>query len=289
MNSYLSPLRYPGGKGKLSRLIESVYNLNCNRRGSYIEPYAGGSAIAFYLLFNNICRHIHLNDLNYPLYCFWSALKADSDSICRKISNCKISINAWKRHKLILKNAYEHDPIDTGFSFFFLNRVNRSGIIKRGSVIGGLHQTGRWRMDARFNKKELITRIAKISNFADRISVYNLDALNFINTKLPDITENSLIYIDPPYYNKGQRLYDNFYEHSDHEKLAKSISKLKRNWLVTYDDTQEINGLFKGYRKCKYRLNYSASAATEGNEVMFFSNRILVPSRPDLGKLIKVA
>lgn len=66
-----------------------------------------------------------------------------------------------------------------GFSTFFLNRTNRSGILK-GGVIGGKNQEGQWKLDARYNKSDLISRIQKISKNRERIDLYNMDAIDFI-------------------------------------------------------------------------------------------------------------
>lgn len=69
--------------------------------------------------------------------------------------------------------------LDLGFSTFFMNRTNRSGIIKAG-VIGGYAQTGNYKMDARYRKDKLMKRIRRIASYADRIELHNEDAVDFI-------------------------------------------------------------------------------------------------------------
>jgi DNA adenine methylase len=164
-----------------------------------------------------------------------------------------------------------------GFAFFFLNRTNRSGIIS-GGVIGGLEQLGEWKIDARFNRKELIRRIELIAEYRDRISLYNLDALDLIKEVVPSLPNKTLVYLDPPYYVKGQRLYDNHYKHDDHAEIAKVVQKyIKQPWIVSYDNCENISELYCRRRQHIYTLNYSASRATVGSEIMIYGDTVEIP------------
>jgi len=279
MAFYHSPLRYPGGKTRLSEYFKEVYKINGFEGGHYVEPYAGGAGVALNLLLSDACSHIHLNDLNYPLYCFWVSILRDSDEFCKKIANSRITVNAWMRHNNILADQKIHTKLDVGYSMFFLNRTNRSGIVN-GGMIGGYNQHGKWKMDARFNKSSLIDKVLTISSYKKHISVYNLDAEKFLLTKIKKLPNNTLIYIDPPYYNKGQRLYDNRYQHKDHANLSKIISRLKKKWVISYDYTPDIVKLYNNHRKVRYSLNYSAASHYYGSELMIYSNDLALP-RPN--------
>ena len=279
MSKYASPLRYPGGKSRLTQYITDVIRINSLEGGHYVEPYAGGAGIAISLLLSEICSHIHLNDLNYPLYCFWKSILEDTDKFCKKIHNSTISVNAWKRHKNILRNYSKHSELDVGYAFFFLNRTNRSGIINAG-IIGGYAQSGEWKIDARYNKVNLIDKISRIAEKKEAISLYNLDARIFIKDTIKALPKKCFIYIDPPYYNKGQRLYDNHYQHDDHASIARVISPLKKHWIVSYDYTPEIKLLYKQHRTTRYSLNYSAAKIYKGSELMTFSDNLILP-RPN--------
>ena len=61
---FYSPLRYPGGKGKLASLMEILIDETGHRGGTYIEPFAGGAGIALELLEKNIVEQIVINDLD---------------------------------------------------------------------------------------------------------------------------------------------------------------------------------------------------------------------------------
>lgn len=274
---FFSPLRYPGGKGKLSYYLKSIIVENSLHDGTYIEPYAGGSAIALELLIENYMQKIIINDYDPAIYSFWKAIVDDSDSLCSKISESKISMETWHQSKNIINNIDDNSLIDIAFSTFFLNRTNRSGILKAG-VIGGKSQAGTWKMDVRFNKKDLIKRIEKISYFSSKIQVLNYDCIELIEKNIIKNDEVSLFYLDPPYYIKGQDLYRNYYNHNDHVSVMKAISQSDiKNWLVSYDNVDEIKDIYSNYRKKIYSLQYSAQSKIMGSEVMIYSNNIKIP------------
>ena len=277
MAQYYTPLRYPGGKAKLTEYLKDTFERNNLTDGHYVEPYAGGAGVALSLLMTEYASHIHLNDLNYPLYAFWHSVLYETEDLCRRIKNCRVTVNVWKRQRKIVNNPEKYSLLELGFALFFLNRTNRSGIIKAG-IIGGKNQTGKWKIDVRFTKDALIERIERIADYEHRISIYNLDAIDIIKKVIPKLPRKSLIYLDPPYYVKGQRLYDNHYKHEDHERIAELVqTKIKRPWLVSYDNTKEIKKLYKQRRKCVYSLNYSAYATYQGTEVMIYSDELALP------------
>ena len=95
-----------------------------------------------------------------------------------------------------------------------------------------------------------------------------------VDTLLP---ENSLIYLDPPYYVKGQGLYRNFYNHDDHANIRKGLDKISTKWIVSYDNCPEIRDIYNGYRQDEYELNYSAYYKTKGSEVMIYCKSLEAP------------
>jgi len=141
MSRYKTPLRYPGGKQKLAPFILEVMKENELVGGHYAEPYAGGAGVAIDLLLSGKVSHIHLNDTCPGIYAFWRSVLTQTEALCRRISRASMTIEEWRRHKEILSRPTEHEQIDVGFSMFYLNRCNRSGIIS-GGVIGGLKQGG---------------------------------------------------------------------------------------------------------------------------------------------------
>jgi DNA adenine methylase len=177
-------------------------------------------------------------------------------------------IAEWKRQKAV-QTGNDTTPLELGFSTLFLNRTNRSGIIG-GGVIGGKDQSGRWKIDARYKRDELIRRIQKVASFASRIKLYNLDAAKFLTTHVANLPKKALVYLDPPYYVQGKKLYEDHYQHDDHEKVAALTRKIKQKWLVTYDNVRPIKRLYSDFETQKFALNYSAHNRFEGTEIMVF-------------------
>ncbi|NKI20344.1 DNA adenine methylase [Paenibacillus dendritiformis] len=282
-----SPLRYPGGKYKLYRFISRlVAKNNCS---TYVEPFAGGSALSLALLFNGVVKRIIINDYDYSIYCFWDSVLNRTDDFIRLIQNTPITIDEWHRQKLIRENVYDHEELNIGFSTFFLNRVNRSGIIDKAGPIGGLEQTGNYLIDCRFNKADLINRILRISEYKDSIKIYNMDAMDFIESEITK-TRNSFTFFDPPYYKKGRGLYTNFYNHGDHDNLAKTINSTmaNRKWIVTYDTTSEIKQMYSKYDSITFNLSYTLQEKKNGSEYMFFSKKTnRLDNEHELLKIVK--
>ncbi len=277
---FTSPLRYPGGKGALVKFIKTVISENDLHDGHYVEAFAGGASIAWSMLFGEYVRQIHINDLDRSIYSFWVSLLENTDHLCRLIQDTKVTIAQWHRQKAIQNNPNGHTALELGFSTFFLNRTNRSGIIS-GGVIGGKGQAGKWKLDARFNKRDLIKRIQRIARFKSRISVYCMDGRDFIRKVLPKLPLKTLIYMDPPYYAKGKELYQNHFTHSDHGNLALTIQQqICQPWIVSYDAVPEVTSLYKDRRELCYRLSYSAQARYSGKEIMFFSDSLIIPETP---------
>ncbi len=248
----------------------------------YAEPYAGGAGLALRLLFEGYVDHIYINDLDRSIYAFWRSIIDRPKEFCKWIEDVSVSIENWKRYKKVQTKTDKVDYFELAKSTFFLNRTNISGVIK-GGVIGGLQQTGNYKIDARFNKQDLVNRIQKISKLKDRISVSNLDGLRFIK-KLNKKKEEVFIYLDPPYYQKGADLYMNFLSKEDHMKLSKNIRQLRKKWMVSYDNQDFILNLYAEKRKIIHQLSQSASNRV-GNEIFIFSEKLDVIDSIDALKL----
>ena len=160
-----------------------------------------------------------------------------------------------------------------------MNRCNYSGIIN-GGPIGGIAQKGVWKIDARFNKKKLIEKILEIIKYKNSIELYNCDTLMLLR-KYKKEFEKCLLYLDPPYFNKGSQLYKNHYQKKDHAQIANAIKELNGHWIVSYDNTPEIVDLYKFAKNViEFDISYSARGVKRGKEVMFISDRSNIPTCP---------
>ncbi|NUP98548.1 MAG: DNA adenine methylase [Armatimonadetes bacterium] len=280
---YLSPLRYPGGKRKLAPYIQLLMCRNGLLDGTYAEPYAGGGSVALSLLYGEFASHVYLNDYDPAIAAFWRAVVDQPDELSQRVWDVDITVEEWERQRLV-QEALEPDPLDLAFSTLFLNRTNRSGII-RGGLIGGRQQNGPWRMDARFNRGELIRRIKKVARYRGRISVHQLDALDFLRSIVPTLSGRALLYLDPPYYVKGGDLYEHHYQRDDHQRVACLVRTIEQPWVVSYDCVPEIQEMYAGYRQLVYAIHYSAQDRYRGREVMVFSPGLTVPDVADPSKV----
>ena len=276
---HLSPLRYPGGKNRIANFIAQVCVDN-RISGLYVEPYAGGASVALFLLFSNVVKKIVINDKDRSIYAFWYSVLHHTDRLCQMIIDTEVNVENWHKQKKVQSRKQYANLLELGFSTLFLNRTNRSGIIS-GGVIGGIDQTGEYKIDCRFNKEELINRIRRIAQRKDSISVYNLDAISLIykiEQQRSKNLMNALIYFDPPYYKKGGSLYLNHYIKSDHKDVAGAISLLNYKWIVSYDNVPEIQELYKKFRNIEYSLKHTAHSARDGGEVLFFQDSLIIPN-----------
>lgn len=273
---FSSPLRYPGGKRKLSSYFSRLIIANRLDGGTYIEPYAGGAGLALALLFDDVVGNIVINDLNPSIYNFWKATIGETDELCELILDVPVSVEEWKRQKMVQHNP-KASTIELALSTFFLNRVNRSGILD-GGLIGGNKQNGAYKMDARFNKPELINRIRRIGEARDRITVLNMDAEHMIESYIGNYSSDaSIVYLDPPYYQMGAEMYMTHYRKSDHAELARKVATLPIPWVVSYDNAPEIHSLYGQFRRKTFQLSHTAGVNHKGTEVMIFSDELMFP------------
>ncbi|MEL7832869.1 DNA adenine methylase [Fodinibius sp. Rm-B-1B1-1] len=275
-SKFYSPLRYPGGKAKLTEFLSNVIEKNKISGCTYIEPYAGGAGAALSLLILEKVDRIVINDFDKAIYSLWDILINDHKYLIDKIREKDISIKEWNKQRDIYQDP-DSNKYELGFATFYLNRTNHSGIIE-GRPIGGFDQSSKWGIGARYKKETLIKRIKKIALYNSRIDVTNKDGIQLMND-FDHQNGRQLFYIDPPYYVKGSSLYLNHYESSDHKALADFLNKnVDLNWILTYDNVPEILELYADRSRKTFDINYSANTHRKAKELMIYSNSISFPT-----------
>lgn len=276
-----SPLRYPGGKTQLSRFVMQLLELNKLDDIVYVEPFAGGFGAGLELLFKNKVKSVIINDYDIAIYSIWYAILNETERFINDIINAKINIQEWEIQKNIYNKSLEKKiySYDLAFATYFLNRTNRSGIIT-GGPIGGKNQNGKYKLDCRFNKSDLIRKIVRISDYKDKIQLYNMEANDFIDKIILRHNPNKIFtFFDPPYYEQGKNLYTNFFKHEDHLNLQEKINNLTDYyWILTYDKRVEILSIYEDYSKYLYSINYSASNVRKAKEILIPSIKVKLDS-----------
>ncbi len=273
-----TPLRYPGGKARLRPYLERLISQNKLYDAHYVEPFCGGAGLALQLLMDYVVGAIHINDLDPAVYSFWDSVVNRTEDLCSLIEQTPCNMDTWHTQRAIWKTPKQASSLELGFATFFLNRTNRSGILEAG-VIGGKKQEGKWKIDARYNIQELTERIREIGKFRSRIFLYSDEALSFLGRITPNLPQRSLVYLDPPYVEKGPGLYLNHYDEANHRSLSAWVRKeLALPWMVSYDDHPLIRECYSGCNEASMSLPYSAYGnARRGTELIYFSEGLQIP------------
>lgn len=273
--SVASPLRYPGGKAAMTNLLHAIRDLNSLNGHAVAEPFAGGAGASLSLLYLRETHEVHINDLDPAICDFWHSAVHDSSALITHLDKASVSVEEWRRWRDVYRDE-NASRLDRGFAAFYLNRCNRSGIIKNGGVIGGLEQRGAWKIDARFNKDTLRARLERLAEEQERIFVSGLDGIEFIRAM---DAESTFFFVDPPYFNKGPLLYLNGLDSEYHEQLAENLKGMsKAAWVLTYDDCAEIRDLYREWANVHpFSLRYSARKRREGQELLITPKWLQLP------------
>lgn len=273
-----TPLRYPGGKTIMSSLFADLFKINDLHGVTYVEPYAGGAGAAIDLLLHGIVDRILINDANVAIYSFWKAVIEDTDELCEMIYRTNVDLDVWRKMKEIMLESKE-PCFALGFATFFLSRTNRSGILSAGPI-GGKTEEGqanaKYKIDCRFNKKDLIEKIQKIGKLRQQVIVKYEDAIQLL---MGLKYKKCFVYLDPPYYAKGKSLYMNFYHPRDHELLANYLHKTdKFSWVLSYDDVEAIRNLYGDMGLYQFSISYTAQDKKTGKELLCHSRDLIMPT-----------
>ncbi len=269
-----TPIRYPGGKSKLYPLVDAIVEANGLEGCTYAEAYCGGAGLAAKLLLKGRVSRIVLNDVDPAVYSMWDMIVNHPDELCAFISDVPLTVDEWDARREVLLSA-DGPSEELGLAAFYLNRTNRSGIL-RGGPIGGRSQEGRYKIGARFNRRPLCGKVRALAARAGDIELYNLDACDFIDGVLSG-AGNLFANFDPPYVEKGPGLYENHYTAGDHAEVAERISSCTFPWIVTYDSSPFISELYGGFDRYAVSVGYSAAGIRTGSEVLIAGPGVAVP------------
>lgn len=269
-SNLISPFRYPGSKKYLCKYIEFYIKENLLLGSHFFEPYAGGASVSLHLLSEGLVSHVTLIERDPLIYAFWKALKNSTEELCININKLNVNISTWYSfQKYLDANALKKYPLlEVATAGIFFNRTNFSGLLNAGPI-GGYEQKSEYKISCRFNKQNLIDQIFSISEHKKQITVVYSDAISYLKRHRNRLINNcSFIYLDPPYYKNGKRLYRYYYEKKDHMLLAEYIQEQFYPWLVSYDINPYIINIFKKQKIIPITLNYTIREYKKAEEIL---------------------
>ena len=279
-----SPLRYPGGKSRIAGFVADMIVQSGIQSPIYIEPFAGGAGVALSLLYAGVVDEIVINDYDKAIYSVWRAILTETKKFIKLIEKTPVTIEEWRKQKAVYTNQNKKYSLELGFATFFLNRTNRSGVLNAGPI-GGFDQKGNYKIDVRFNKLRLIEKIKRIASYKQKIHLYNHDVRTFATAFLPKYLDRAFIYFDPPYYQKGECLYKNFFNSRDHQEIHDIIVGINAPWIVTYDNVDAIKQLYAAQTGWLFNITYSVANSGKNAEVIYVSDVRLLDNNKHASRL----
>jgi len=146
--------------------------------------------------------------------------------------------------------------------------------------IGGLDQSGKYKIDCRYTVNTLIKKIEKIASMRDSIFVYNEHCIDFLK-RFDDKEnyDNDFVYLDPPYVKEGKNIYSkNFcFDEDQHKELKNYIAGYANRWLISYDDHPLVHELYSKHGTRAVEISYVMNQAKVGKELMIADSRLRMP------------
>jgi DNA adenine methylase len=250
MKKLISPLRYPGSKRRLAGFIQQAIELNELAPQLYVEPFAGGASIALQLLANELVDQVILIDRDPLIAHFWHTLFFDTQWLVNQIKTIPISLEKWDSFRAQQPKSRREYAIKC----LFLNRTSFSGILENGAgPLGGRKQESKYPIDCRFPRVELVNRVEKIASFREHIAGVwalswqeGLEKISKLQKKKQLPKEQTFFYLDPPFFQKAERLYRFTFEDNDHKTLRDTLVAMKDFWILSYDSVDHVQRLYDG-------------------------------------------
>ena len=240
----LSPLRYPGGKKRLAAYVAETIRINELSPALLVEPFAGGAAVALQLVSDGLVDKILLGERDPLLAAFWKVVFDDPEWLIDQMYEIDVSLDAW----LEFKASRPRSNRDRALKCLFLNRTSFSGILSPSAgPLGGRDQRSNYKIGCRFPVEVIERRIRTAYELRDRVlAVLNEDWSETIRRaqQLRYPSGQVLYYLDPPFYEKADRLYAHYFSEAQHRSLHNRLMRLKQPWLLSYDPAPEIVAMY---------------------------------------------
>jgi DNA adenine methylase len=286
----ISFFRYPGGKSKLRNSISEHLNVYANKLDlEYREPFFGGGSVGLKFISDNPqWKKVWINDKDLGVANLWTSVIRFPNELKKMVQDFKPSIEIFDKYKLELlsnstvsQNASE--IVLHGFKKLAIHQISYSGLgTKSGGPLGGREQKSKYKIDCRWSPDYICKKIDKLHNQFSKLEIKHQSCTSFDFEDLVNSTENSFIYLDPPYYIKGNELYQFGFTKEDHKKMADVLKYTNHPWILSYDDCPEVRRLYSWAEINIIYVNYSITATKDkqsGNRFSRNKSELLIFSK----------
>lgn len=287
MNS-TSPLRYPGGKTRFRKFIGEAIAASEQRITLFVEPFCGGAGAALSLLESGKVNRIALNDVDPLVAHFWQVVfgkSADTDAdinwLIQAVESAELSIAEW-RHQKALQPATVREA---AWKCLYLNRTSFNGILHKAGPVGGWEQTNRT-LAARFNTEKIAQRLRSLYAMRKQVVRVECEDWRQFSERFRQ-HKSTFFYFDPPYYHRAEQLYGHLFNAQTHRAMRDYLQRLKKPWLLSYDDAPEVRALYSSLPKIQglvidqtYSTHPMGGASFVGRELVFSNRTLPVHDQP---------
>jgi DNA adenine methylase len=272
---YQSPLRYPGAKSGLSKVIGELLvaakeSTSVRQVDLLVEPFAGGASTTLRLLGSGSVERALLADADPMVAAFWQVAASRTQELVDRISDEHTAHVAagkgkalerwdyWRRWTPTPGAARNTSDLELATKCLFLNRTTFSGILHgQAGPIGGRAQTSAYDIGCRFNLGALVERLEFIGHLYETnrlVDVWRSDwktTLHGVASHYKTLLPNRVVaYLDPPYITKSGKLYPKSFDvnrtqpYNDlfwaaglqHLHLAEYLRReMQYRWILSYD------------------------------------------------------
>lgn len=276
----LSPLRYPGSKRKMIPAIRQLIEANEPPPKLFVEPFCGGGSVSLGLLELDAVETVLLADLDPLVSAFWSEATKNGEALVKDMRKLDVTVDQWDYWRKVQPRSDRCRALKC----LFLNRTTFSGIVgSNAGPIGGRAQKSEYKIDCRFNKDALADRILNVKRLADEGRIIGVLSSRWQSTiegarwRAAEYEPKATVfYLDPPYIQKAEKLYELAFAEHDHESLASHLLATEHRWILSYDAEPLIRRLYSGIRGVHeyrvvhhYTMTGSRSSPVPGREVLF--------------------
>lgn len=279
--SSMSPLRYPGAKRKMIPALRQLIDANDPPPKLFVEPFCGGSSVSLGLLELGVVEKVLLSDLDPLVAAFWREATANGEAFVKDIRELEVTLEQWD----YWRNTQPRSDRQLALKFLFLNRTTFSGIVgNNAGPIGGRSQSGKYKIDCRFNKDTLAKQILNVHRLYHEGRILPVVEPSHWSAALERAKwpaaefdpKETILYLDPPYIEKAQRIYSLAFEEKDHHELATRLIRTKHRWILSYDAEPLVLDLYRGYANINefrvvhhYTMTGARNRPVPGREVLF--------------------